>query len=251
MKAKHIISFIVVLYLIFFGGCKRKTPTGPNGDEVIELSGFITLDSQAFPNVEVNLSGDSSRKTTTGSDGKFSFVNLLTGSYVVVPFKQGYTFSPSRYEVGSQTRTDLNFVAQHVESGSKVGEFAVDFTAKDQNGNDVSLSDYSGKVVLFDFSADWCGPCRNEAPHLEALYNEYKDRGFQVITLLISGSPAAWANEYNLTFPVLNDHDETIWDIYGEGYIPLNIVVDRDRIIRYKKAGYDETEIRAIIEDWL
>jgi peroxiredoxin len=251
MKAKYIISFVVVLYLIFFGNCKRKTLTGPNGDEVIELSGVITLDAQPFSNVEVNLSGDSSKKTLTGPDGKFSFANLLSGSYVITPSKQGYTFSPSSYEVGSQTRYDLNFVAQLVKSGSKVGELAVDFTAKDQNNNDISLSDYSGKVVLFDFSADWCGPCRDEAKHLEALYNEYKDRGFQVITLLISGSPSAWANEYNLTFPVLNDNDETIWDVYGEGYVPLNIVVDRDRIIRYKKAGYNETEIRAIIEDYL
>lgn len=241
----------MVLYLIFFGACKKKTPTGPNGNVTIKLSGVITLDAQPFSNVEVNLSGDSSKKTTTGSDGKFSFVNLLSGSYVITPSKKGYTFSPASYEAGSQTRNDLNFVAQLVQGGSKVGDIAANFTAKDQNNNDVSLYDYSDKVVLFNFSADWCGPCREEATHLEALYSEYKDRGFQVITLLISGSPAVWASEYHLTFPVLDDNDQKIWDVYGEGYIPLNIVIDRDLTIRYKKAGYYESEIRAIIEDYL
>jgi peroxiredoxin len=135
--------------------------------------------------------------------------------------------------------------------GDTVGDTATDFTAKDQNNQDVSLYDYFGKVILFDFSADWCGPCRDEAPPLEELYNEYKDRGFQVITLLISGSPSDWAQTYNLTFPVLDDNNETIWDIYGEGYVPLNIIVDRNFVIRYKEAGFDENEIRAIIEQYL
>ena len=133
----------------------------------------------------------------------------------------------------------------------QVGDTAADFTAKDQNNEDVSLYDYSSKVILFNFSADWCGPCQAEAPHLETIYNEYKDRGFQVITLLISGDPSTWAQTYNLTFPVLDDNNQTIWDAYGEGYIPLNIVVDRNFVIRYKQSGFDENAIRAIIEQYL
>jgi peroxiredoxin len=133
----------------------------------------------------------------------------------------------------------------------QVGDTAPDFTAKDQNDQDVSLYDFSGKVILFNFSADWCGPCQAEAPHLETLYNEYKDRGFQVITLLLSGPPYTWAQTYNLTFPVLDDTSESIWDGYGEGYIPLNIIVDRNNVIRYKKVGFYESEIRAIIEQYL
>ena len=133
----------------------------------------------------------------------------------------------------------------------QVGDAAPDFTAKDQNNNDVSLYDYSGSVILFNFSADWCGPCNDEAPHLETLYNEYKSRGFQVITLLISGNPNDWALLHNLSYPVLNDNNEIIWDDYGEGYIPLNIIVDRNFVIRYKQAGFNESEIRAIIEQYL
>lgn len=136
-------------------------------------------------------------------------------------------------------------------SKPQVNDSALDFTAKDQNDNDVSLSDYYGNVILFNFSADWCGPCRDEAPRLELLYNEYKSRGFQVLTLLISGSPSSWASQYGLTFPVLDDNRYAIWNLYGEGGIPLNIIVDRNRVIRYKKAGFYESEIRAIIEQYL
>lgn len=135
--------------------------------------------------------------------------------------------------------------------GTKVENLAVNFTAKDQNGKDVSLYDSSGKVILVNISADWCGPCRSEATHLEALYDEYKQSGFQIITVLISGDPSVWAQEYQLTFPVLDDNNEAIWDQYGEGYVPLNLVLDRENVIRYKESGYDETAIRNIIEQYL
>lgn len=139
----------------------------------------------------------------------------------------------------------------NLKLGTEVGNLAVDFTAKAQNDKDVSLYDYSGKVILVDFSADWCGPCREEATHLEDLYDEYKQRGFQIITVLISGPPKAWAHDYKLSFPVLDDNSEAIWEQYGAGYVPLNLVIDRDKVIKYKQAGYDEARIRALIERYL
>jgi len=93
--------------------------------------------------------------------------------------------------------------------------------------------------------------CRDEASHLQELYNQYKDRGFWVITLLIDGNPSEWAEEYNLSFPVLDDNKRKIWDIYGEGSFPLNIVIDRNCMIRYKKSGYNESEIKTSIEKYL
>jgi peroxiredoxin len=177
MKAKYIIYFLIIFWLISSGACKKAVPTGTD-----------------------------------------------------IPDNPGTPQTPSTLQVG---------------------DTATNFTAKDQNNQDVSLSDHAGKVILFEFSADWCGPCQAESPHLETLYNEYVSRGFQVITLLISGSPSTWAQTYNLTFPVLDDNNETIWDGYGEGYVPLNIVIDRNSVIRYKVAGYDENAIRAIIEQYL
>jgi peroxiredoxin len=72
-----------------------------------------------------------------------------------------------------------------------------------------------------------------------------------MLTILIDGSTAAWASQYGLTFPVLDDDAETLWAIYGEGYIPLNIVLDRNMTIRYKTAGYTESEIVAAIKKYL
>ncbi|MFC2163609.1 peroxiredoxin family protein [Acidobacteriota bacterium] len=138
-----------------------------------------------------------------------------------------------------------------LELGTKVGTKAIDFTAKDQHGNDVSLYDFSGNVVLIDFSADWCGPCQREAEHLEDLLNDYEQSGFRIVTVLTSGDPAKWAKDYGLTFPVLDDNSETIWDQYGEGAVPLNLVLDRDNVIRYKAAGYDPAQIRQFIEKYL
>ncbi len=152
---------------------------------------------------------------------------------------------------GIPTGPDTPETPETPQTGFQVGDTATNFTAKDQNNQDVSLYDYAGQVILFEFSADWCIPCQNEAPHLEVLYNEYRDRGFQVITLLISGDPSTWSQTYNLTFPVLDDSSRSAWDGYGEGYIPLNIVVDRNKVIQYKQSGYDENAIRAIIEQYL
>jgi peroxiredoxin len=132
--------------------------------------------------------------------------------------------------------------------GTNFGDIAIDFTAKDQNGNDVSLYDFTGKVILVVMSAEWCSYCQNEATHLESLYNEYEQRGLRVIATLILGDPAEWAKEYGLSFPVLDDNSEAIWTQYGEGYLPLNFVIDREMIIRYKEAGFDKAAIRAVIE---
>jgi len=89
-----------------------------------------------------------------------------------------------------------------------------------------------------------------EAMHLEELYNEFKHKGLQVITVLV-GNPSEWAKQYNLTFPVLDDSRDSIWEIYGENYVPLNIIVDRACVIRYKQAGFDEDELKRIIRKYL
>ena len=71
--------------------------------------------------------------------------------------------------------------ASGIKKGTLVGQAAPDFTLKDLNGNRVSLSDFKGKVVVLNFWATWCGPCRVEIPHIDALYQKYKDQGLVVL----------------------------------------------------------------------
>jgi peroxiredoxin len=252
IPGQHLKTAIAILTLAFLGAgfgtaCKKSsTPTGPTSG-TIELGGTITMGGQAQAGVTVYLSWGASKSTATGADGKFSFKDLPAGQYLVTPSKAGTGFSPSNYEVGSTGRTDLNFSAAAASFGSGVGQIAANFAAKDQNGNTLNLYDYHGKVVLMDFTADWCVPCRAKAEHAEEFYQQYKDRGFIYILVLIDGDPAVWAHTYGLTFPIIDDRSQVIYNIFRQTSIPLPHVLDRNMTIRYKVEGWNQGEV----EDWL
>src|SRR5262245_31657604 len=70
----------------------------------------------------------------------------------------------------------------------RIGQMAPDFTVKDVEGRQVSLSDYRGKLVFVNFWASWCVPCAKEMPDLETLHNTLKDRKFQMVTISVDAS---------------------------------------------------------------
>jgi peroxiredoxin len=138
---------------------------------------------------------------------------------------------------------------QPVASGTKEGPACkpenkanLEFTVKDMNGSSVRLTDYQGKVILLNYWATWCGPCKVELPALIELYDDYKDKGFVVLGVSADDDPEtlrAFAAEWKMNYPVLvgRDHEDLL-DAFGPlfGY-PTSYFIGRDGSVCGKHFG--------------
>lgn len=126
-------------------------------------------------------------------------------------------------------------------SSLKVAEQAPDFTLKSLSGPNLRLEEYRGQVVLINFWASWCGPCRQEMPILDRLHQRYEDTGFAVLGVNVEGKvdPAQEiVDKTNVTFPVLIDEGQAVSELYDLEAMPSTVVVDRDGVVRYVHRGY-------------
>lgn len=109
---------------------------------------------------------------------------------------------------------------------------APDFYLELFDGSDFRLSDYRGQVVLVNFWGSWCGPCRDEAPELEALYSDYKDDGFIIIGVnwLESSREKAeeFVDEFGITYPNGEDFGEIVANKYHIQGAPENFLIDKE-----------------------
>jgi peroxiredoxin len=118
---------------------------------------------------------------------------------------------------------------------------APDFTLKSLEGTNLRLEEYRGQVVLINFWASWCGPCRQEMPLLDRLHQRYADTGFAVLGVNVEGEagPAqALIDKVPVTFPVLIDEDQLGSELYRLEAMPSTVVLDRDGVVRYIHRGY-------------
>jgi len=138
-----------------------------------------------------------------------------------------------------------------------MGKEAVLFNLKDLNGVEISLSSFKGKVILVNFWATWCGPCKNEMPSLNKLYNTYRDKGLTVIGISIDRSAEAVRNfmkKIPLDLPVLLDGNLIISKKYKVFAYPTTFLIDRDGILREKFIGeedWSDTELNTLIKRYL
>ena len=105
------------------------------------------------------------------------------------------------------------------------------FILPDLNGKQVSLADYRGKIVLLNFWASWCLPCRAEMPSMEKLYNKFKNSAFTILAVNLGETVKqvkAFKESYSLNFPILLDADSSVGSIYGAISIPTSYLIDRD-----------------------
>ena len=131
------------------------------------------------------------------------------------------------------------------------------FTLKDMNGAEVRLADYRGKVVLLNFWATWCGPCKVEIPEFVEAYTRYRDKGFVILGVLSEDDPSpedlrAFTTEFRMNYPVLREHaglDAAFGPMWA---LPTSFIIDRHGSICTKHMGpvsreMLEREIRGLL----
>lgn len=144
-------------------------------------------------------------------------------------------------------------------SGSLAGQEAPDFVLKSSDGNNLRLSEYRGDVVMINFWATWCGPCRQEMPLLDELYTRYQRVGFSLLGVNIdddSRRAMQMIEDLGVNFPVLFDDSKKVSKLYQVDAMPVTVIVDREGTVRHVhhgyKPGYEDkylTQIRALLRE--
>ena len=122
----------------------------------------------------------------------------------------------------------------------QVGKQAPDFQLPSLGGQSVSISDFQGKPILLNFWATWCGPCLQEMPLLQAIFEEQLDNSLVMLAINI-GEPAPAVNNFmrngNYSFPVLLDTERDVAQDYNIRAIPTTFFIDEDGVIQEIKVG--------------
>ena len=154
-------------------------------------------------------------------------------------------------------------------TGFAIGDQLQNMKGEDQFGNDVELYQFWGNVILIDFSAGWCPPCRAVAANAEEEYRNHADKGFLIVHMMTDDNSrdgtiqdpeflAEWTNDFNLTFPVVDSPDaRTVLTGLGQqglytGGIPFMILVDQDmKIVQAETGSGSETRLITKAEELL
>ena len=135
-----------------------------------------------------------------------------------------------------------------VAAAGQVGSRLPDFSVKDLQGRELSTAGLHGKVVLIDFWATWCQPCKKEMPGYQKLLNRYGPRGFVVIgfkfdTMVDSEDPLQFARKIGVRYPLAVAPDELKRRFGGIEGLPTTMLYDRQGLLRKKVVGFEHTEV--------
>jgi peroxiredoxin len=126
-------------------------------------------------------------------------------------------------------------------SSIREGIQAPDFTFPGLDGENISLSDYTGKVVLVNIWATWCPPCVEEMPSMQKLYNEFNGKNFEILAVSIDAdgvdAVAPFMKTHKLSFPALMDPKGTIKSMYRVTGVPESFIIDKQGILVGKIIG--------------
>ncbi len=151
------------------------------------------------------------------------------------------------------------FAATALASSDLEGKAAPDFALKSSTGENMRLSEFRGDVVMINFWATWCGPCRQEMPLLDELYARYERVGFNLLGVNIdddSRRAMQMIEELGVDFPVLFDARKEVSKLYEVDAMPVTVLVDREGKVRHVhhgyKPGYEEKyldQIRSLLRE--
>jgi peroxiredoxin len=120
---------------------------------------------------------------------------------------------------------------------------APDFTLHSVSGPNLRLKEQRGQVVMLNFWARWCGPCRQEMPLLDRLYEKYHASGFQLLGVNVDDdirNATGVSSRLGLHFPVLLDTEKKVSRLYDLSTMPSTVLIDRDGRVRYIHRGYKD-----------
>jgi len=126
-------------------------------------------------------------------------------------------------------------------ASEKLSGKAPNFTLKSRSGKNIKLSELRGQVVMLNFWASWCGPCRKEMPILEQIHKKYKRLGFTLLGVNVEENTRDAINylkDVKVTFPILFDNRQKTSKLYNVSAMPTTVIIDRNGNKRFIHKGY-------------
>jgi peroxiredoxin len=149
----------------------------------------------------------------------------------------------------------MTAAAATLQTGAPAPAFQLNSNA----GKPLALADFRGQIVLLNFWASWCGPCRQEMPILEQLNRQYHGKGVTLLGVNVepdSAAAVAWLKATPVTFPILFDTESKVSSLYEVAGMPNTVIIDRKGLVRYIHRGYSAgaendylNQIRALIRE--
>lgn len=164
-----------------------------------------------------------------------------------------------QYTVFNSARLLLASVLLAAMGVSQASSEAPSFTLPDGTGSEVSLDDFAGDVVVLNFWASWCGPCRAEMPLLDQLSDRYSGLGFTMLGINVE-EDSSLADRFlegtPVEFPILYDRANSVSELYDVVAMPTTVILDRKGSVRFVHHGYEpgyendyQEQIRALIRE--
>ena len=224
----------------------------------------LVADDMYYPLIQVTLDQDGLyrvvlEKVETDADARFR-VKVRESQPLTIPIdedtnKEGAGVLGTLASVAENALNSLTDIASELGPavGLAEGNLAPDFSISTVGGQELTLSDLRGKVVLLNFWGTWCGPCRREMPEFQKAYEEWHEEGFVILAIAYNDTEAAireFRDEFGLTFPLALDDNGEINDSYVVQTRPSTYIIGRDGVIWAKHFGImTEPQLRELFDD--